>query len=98
MSELKHTKGEFIAGQIWADDNHVGSSVIEIHSEDLSTFIGTVSDRQVDTEEMEANGNLLAAAPSMLSALYAALEWIGNPEMHKALKQSVQNAIDKATK
>lgn len=43
-------------------------------------------------------GQILVAAPSMLAALIATLEWIDKPEMHDALKLAVTNAINKATK
>lgn len=100
MSEPQHTPGPWIKRRfqhrknrpcvgIYADD---GSSIATT----IFNQVSNVSVRGYKEHEMDANANLISAAPDLLEALETAWPFFEEDDGHGANSAAYQHAIDKA--
>lgn len=92
MSTNKFTEGEWqlksdLQMYYFIDSKETGDNIATL----MKTFI------KISNEEAEANAKLIAAAPTMLEALYQVLKVVDLDELHPEVLFKIKAAINKAT-
>jgi hypothetical protein len=94
----RHTPGPW-----WIDNRNIRSATVKPDWMPKGIKLATVVEGAVGSAESDANARLIAAAPDLLAALQAIMEWAGTEEGYQALpfeppwNPQVQAAIARAT-